>query len=82
MNEEKPLPPVEIPASSLSNDTLSAMIESFILREGTDYGVTEVSLETKIKQVRKQLDSGDVKIVFDANTETVNFISQREYRTL
>jgi uncharacterized protein YheU (UPF0270 family) len=33
--------------------------------EGTDYGVHEVSLETKTAQVLAQLKTGDVVIVYD-----------------
>jgi uncharacterized protein YheU (UPF0270 family) len=43
---------IEIPADKLSAEVLHAVIEEFILREGTDYGSYEVSLENKIDQVR------------------------------
>ena len=39
---------IEIPAERLSAEVLRAVIEEFILREGTDYGSYEVSLEDKI----------------------------------
>ena len=35
----------------LEPDTLRAVIESFVLREGTDYGEHETSLEAKVAQV-------------------------------
>jgi uncharacterized protein YheU (UPF0270 family) len=71
-------PPVQIPPEALSADTLDALIESYVLREGTDYGVNEVALETKTVQIRRQLDRGDIKIVFDPASESVTLILKRD----
>ena len=49
--EKEPQPPVEVPLDALGEDTVRAIIESFILREGTDYGREEVGFETKVTQV-------------------------------
>ena len=76
------LPPVEVPPEALSEAALTGLIEAFILREGTDYGVTEISHDTKIGQVRKQLDKGDLKIAFDPNTESVNLLTLRDWKRL
>ena len=67
--------PIEIQPSELSEDALTGLIESFVLREGTDYGLVEVSLERKVEQVRKQLARGEIKIVFDLSTETVSLLN-------
>jgi uncharacterized protein len=47
------------------------VIESFVLREGTDYGEREHSLEQKVAQVRGQLERGLARILFDPETDTV-----------
>jgi len=62
----------------LSPDTLQALIEAFISREGTDYGDQEFSLSEKVEQVRTQLFNGSAKIVFDSFTETVNVLTKEE----
>jgi uncharacterized protein YheU (UPF0270 family) len=54
----------------LSPSTLQALIEEFVLREGTDYGEREALLETKVNQVFDLLKKGKVKVVFDAETES------------
>ena len=36
---------IEIPLDRLEKSTLSAVIEEFVLREGTDYGPSETSLK-------------------------------------
>jgi uncharacterized protein YheU (UPF0270 family) len=53
-------------------DTLQAVIESFVLREGTEYGMHEVPLASKVSQVRKQLERGEAQIMFDPATESVD----------
>lgn len=73
------LPPVEILPSDINKDLLSNIIESFILREGTDYGANEIATETKLKQIQKQIEKGDVKIIFDPNTESVTLMTKRDW---
>lgn len=87
MNEKPSAPnptpaPVLVPIDSLSEDVLAALIESFVLREGTDYGLTEASHETKIKQIAQQLKSGQVKIVFDPASESVNLVMESDWKRL
>jgi uncharacterized protein len=53
---------------------LRAVIESFVLREGTDYGEKELSLDDKVARVINQLKRREVQIVFDPETETVSII--------
>ena len=70
---------IEIPPDQLAPETLDGVIEAFILREGTDYGETEVSLADKIAQVRRQLDAGEIVIVYDESLESCNLLTRREY---
>lgn len=70
---------VIIPIEHINNDTLESLIESFITREGTDYGVNEISLGEKVYQVKKQLSSRDIVIVFDAASESVNIMTKAQY---
>ena len=63
--------PVVVPYSELSADLLRAVIESFVLREGTDYGEQEISLRDKVSRVFRQLQNGEAEIVFDPKTDSV-----------
>ena len=67
---------MKIPTSSLSQDALRSIIESFVLREGTDYGdeqrTGEHDLEAKCAAVLRQLEAGDAEISFDPDTETID----------
>ena len=64
----------------MSPQALDGLIEEFVTREGTDYGAEERTLDDKKDAVRRQLDSGDVAIVFDPETQTSNIILKDELR--
>jgi hypothetical protein len=66
--------PIRLAPDALEPDTLRAVIESFVLREGTDYGVHETSLEDKVAQVLIQLRRGEAHVTFDPVTESVNVV--------
>ncbi|HSJ96331.1 MAG TPA: YheU family protein [Myxococcota bacterium] len=68
---------MEIPVEALSAEALRGLIESFVGREGTDYGERERSLEEKVADVRRQLERGEARIVFDPETESVNIVPAR-----
>jgi uncharacterized protein len=62
---------IVVPHEELSAQALHGVIESFVLREGTDYGEREYSLEQKVAQVRAQLERGQARILFDPQSNTV-----------
>jgi uncharacterized protein YheU (UPF0270 family) len=63
---------VDVPMTELAPETLQALVESFVLREGTDYGEQELPLATKVGQVVRQLQRREARIVFDPATESVD----------
>jgi len=65
---------IEVPSAALSESALTALIESFVLREGTDYGDVERSHERKVDDVRRQLERREARIEFDPQTESVNIV--------
>ena len=46
------------------------VIETFVTREGTDYGMQEVSLAAKVCQVQQQLDAGTAVLVYDEASDS------------
>jgi len=70
---ERPLP-VEVPHTELSGEALRGVVESFVLREGTDYGERDVAHETKVEQVIRQLERGDARILFDPLDSSVTIV--------
>lgn len=75
--DEEGLAALEVPLASLSEDALRGLIESFVLREGTDYGDVERSHERKVADVRRQLERREARIEFDPKTESVNIVLVR-----
>ncbi|KOC91140.1 YheU family protein [Winslowiella iniecta] len=69
-----------IPWQDLTPEALENLIESFVLREGTDYGEQERSLERKVEDVRRQLKSGEAVLVWSELHETVNIMSRGQLR--
>lgn len=67
---------IEVPYNQLREETLLAVIEEFVTRDGTDYGAVEVPLSTKIEQVKKALLRGDARIMYDTETESCTIVAR------
>jgi hypothetical protein len=76
MDEQEAAPEteLEIPLDDLSPDALLGVVDDFVLREGTEYGATEYTLEQKRKHVLTQLRSGQAKLMFDPRTESCTIL--------
>ncbi len=70
-----------IPWQQLSPETLNNLIESFVLREGTDYGEQTFSLQEKVAQVHQQLERGEVVILYSELHESVTIAPKEAIRT-
>jgi uncharacterized protein YheU (UPF0270 family) len=66
---------IPIRHTQLSPEALRAVVESFVLREGTDYGEREFSLGEKVAQVLRQLERDEARIVFDPDTQSVTIVT-------
>ena len=80
MSSEQNPEPVEVPYSELPADLLHAVVESFVLREGTDYGEREFSLEDKVAGVIRQLKKGEATIICDPETDSVTISVKQSNR--
>ncbi|KGY11376.1 hypothetical protein NM22_16080 [Vibrio tubiashii] len=68
-----------VPWQQIEPDTLDNLIREFVLREGTDYGAIEVSLQDKVAQIRSQLESGEAVVVFSELHETVDIQLKQKF---
>ncbi|MEY4950170.1 MAG: hypothetical protein RL698_2381, partial [Pseudomonadota bacterium] len=48
--------------------------------DGTDYGVRERSLEERMRDVLRQVERGEVAIVFDPASGSANLVPRRPLR--
>jgi len=68
--------PLQIPPELLSAEALRGVLEDFVLREGTDYGQRDWSLDEKVAQVALQLQRGEASLMFDPETESVTLVTR------
>jgi len=64
-----------VPHGALTREALRGVIEEFVTRDGTDYGLRERELDEKVADVLRQLECGEVRIVIDSETESVTLLA-------
>ena len=69
-----------IPHEQLSEETLQALVEEFVTRQGAVHGHAETPVERMIEEVRAQLRSGRAVILFDEEDESCTIVSREEAR--
>jgi len=69
-----------IPWQQISADALQSLAESFVLRDGTDYGAEEIPLTVKTAQVLQLIRSGEVVILYSELHETVDLLTKQQYQ--
>ncbi len=67
---------MRIPIETLEKETVLRVIEEFVTREGTDYGVSSADLSSKVQQVLKQLQKGEAHLVFDSESESCHIVGK------
>lgn len=68
--------PIEVPVERLSREALLGLVDDFILREGTDYGHEEATIDAKRADVMRQIERGDVVVVFDPALESATLLKR------
>ncbi len=81
-SDKSPQPPVLISPADLSQDALDGIIESFILREGTDYGLHEADHAKKVSQIHAKISKNEFLITFDPETESINLLTRQQWDKL
>jgi uncharacterized protein YheU (UPF0270 family) len=67
---------VRIPLERVASETLQAMLEDFASRDGTDYGLRELSLQEKVANLLAQLRVGELALMFDLDSEEWDLVSR------
>ncbi len=73
---------VQVPIDQLAMSTLMALLEEYASRDGTDYGTREHSLEEKTASLKYQLDSGDLALVYDLDSEQYDLCDPERLKDL
>ena len=72
--EDEQSAPIAVPLDALSATALRGLVEEFVNREGTDYGLRERTLDEKVGDVMRQLERGEAAIVFDPESRSTTII--------
>jgi uncharacterized protein YheU (UPF0270 family) len=68
---------IEIPFEQINPDTLLNMLREFVTREWADLGDSGYTLDDKVNQVLRQLESHSAKVVYDVATESWNIMAAK-----
>ncbi len=71
-----------IPHDRLSQEALHGLIEEFVTRDGTDTGYTDGSLDESVEMVTRQLQRGEIFIVYDEASGTANIVPKENARII
>lgn len=67
---------MRVPHTELKPDMLCHVIEAFVTREGTDYGLTERTLDSKIAEVLRQLELGHAFVTYDEASDSCSIVAK------
>ncbi len=67
---------IAIDHRQLETETLDNLITEIVIREGTDYGEVEFSVEDKKEQLLQQLNLGRAVIVYHTNEGFCDIVSK------
>ena len=70
----EPSPGVRIPPEQLEPETLRAVIEEFVTRDGTDLS----DVETRVRAVTDLLHRGDIELWFDKASRSCNIVTSQD----
>lgn len=73
---------VYVPPERLPSETLTALLEEYASRDGTDYGDYDISLEEKRDQLRSRLSAGDLQLLYDTDSEHWDLVHRDRAREL
>jgi len=71
-----------IPHTEIAPETLQALIEEFVSREGTEYGEHDVSLSKKVQQIMRQLERNEIVILYSELNETCTFVTKDTLKSI
>lgn len=71
-----------IPYKEFQPEVLQAVLEEYISREGTDYGLYEYTLEQKLEQLLSKIKQGQAFICFDEETQSCTILNREQAQFL
>jgi len=71
---------IEVPARMLPPETLTALLEAFVTRQGYDTTDTGEGMRGWVAELKRQLERGELLIAHDLETETTEVMTLAQWR--
>lgn len=71
---------IEVPHRMLPGETLDALLEAFVTRQGYDTTDTGDGMRGWVGQLKRQLEHGELVIAHDLETETTEVMTLTQWR--
>lgn len=72
---------IEVPARMLPSDTLDALLETFVTRQGYDTTDTGQGMHGWVAELKQQLERGDLIIAHDLELEMTEVMTLPQWRS-
>lgn len=71
---------IEVPYRMLPGETLDALLESYVTRQGYDTTDTGEGMRGWVAELKRQLERGELLIAHDLQTETTEVMTLAQWR--
>ncbi|WP_163558032.1 YheU family protein [Halomonas sp. NO4] len=71
---------IEVPYRMLPGETLDALLEAFVTRQGYDTTDTGAGMRGWVAELKRQLERGELLIAHDLQTETTEVMTLAQWR--
>ena len=71
---------IEVPYRMLPGETLDALLEAFVTRQGYDTTDTGQGMRGWVAELKRQLERGELLIAHDLRTETTEVMTLAQWR--
>ncbi|WP_027965930.1 YheU family protein [Halomonas halocynthiae] len=72
---------IEVPYRMLPLDILDALLEAFVTRQGYDTTDTGAGMSGWVRELKRQLESSELVITHDLQTETTEVMTLAQWRS-
>ena len=72
---------IEVPHRMLPAETLDALLETFVTRQGYDTTDVATDMHDWVRDLKRQLERGELLIVHDLQTESTEVMTLAQWRS-
>ncbi len=69
---------VEVPIERLAPPVLESLLEEYASRDGTDYGMVELTLQEKVARLQLQLRQRKLVLLYDGSSEQWDLLPREQ----